>query len=302
MILNSRFMTVECHGHLSILPKMLIILWHNCGAMLLISLGLLTPRIQSRQSQSVELVKADRSVDKVLIGSFLQHFLGGTLQKTHRRIRSTWAKAHASNAERLQIADRRQPLPNHDIDGKIKLLHKATYRTRLSQTHRIDAISPRVSVGSGTANSLFELSLIIAGSKSQRIGSSIDHERYPHNLTKSPDRFDVLDLSLSGKELLRCMSEVFDVYSDSSRFQNCLDCGHHFSSGLSFYRYGVHREWDRQDPSDSFDSRHEFRTTHHLAIRVAERYHQSGARCCNRWESFILKDACTWDVPCVRKN
>src|SRR5207237_10682798 len=111
---------------------------------------------------------------------------------------------------------------------------------------------------------------LCAWSKSESIGSSNDYERNPNSITKSSDRFDVLDLSLNGKELLRCMSEVFDVYSDSSRFQNCLDCGHHFFSGLPKSSDDVHREWDRQDPSDSFDSRHEFRTTHYLAIRVAE--------------------------------
>src|SRR5438132_1545481 len=98
------------------------------------------------------------------------------------------------------------------------------------------------------------------------------------------------------------MSEVFDVYSDSSRFQNCLDCGHHFFSGLTESRDDIHREWDREDLSDSFDGRHEFITTNQLAIRVAERYHQSRARGCNGWEPFILKDARTWDIPCVRKN
>src|SRR6266480_989512 len=184
----------------------------------------------------------------------------------------------------------------------MKLLHKTFDGNCLSQTHRIDAISPRISVGSGAANSFSELSLIVAGSKSERISSSIDYKRNSHSITKSSDRFDVLDLSLNGKELLRCMSEVFDVYSDSSRFQNCLYCGHHFFSGLPKSSDDVHREWDRQDPSYSFDSRHEFRATHYFAIRVAERYHESCARCCNGWESFILKDACAWDIPCVRKN
>src|SRR5207249_8862063 len=143
---------------------------------------------------------------------------------------------------------------------------------------------------------------IVAGPKSERISSSIDYERNPDSITKSSDRFDILDVSLNRKELLCCMSEVFDVYSDSSRFQNCPDCGDHFFSGLPKSSDDVHREWDRQDPSYSFDSRHEFRTTHHLAIRVAERYHQSCARCCNRWEPFILNDACTRDVRRVRTN
>src|SRR5438876_750783 len=98
------------------------------------------------------------------------------------------------------------------------------------------------------------------------------------------------------------MSEVFDVYSDSSRSQNCLDRCYYFFSGLTESRDDVHREWDGEDLSDSFDSRHEFITTNHLAIRVAERYHQSRARGCNRWEPFILKNARTWDIPCVRKN
>src|SRR5207249_2262317 len=103
---------------------------------------------------------------KVLICSFLQHFLGGTLQKTHRRIRSTWAKAYASNAEPLQLTDRRQPLPNHDIDGKIKFLHKPSDRSRFGQTHGIDAIGPCVSVRQGAMNSFFELRLLVACSKS----------------------------------------------------------------------------------------------------------------------------------------
>src|SRR5207237_554151 len=98
------------------------------------------------------------------------------------------------------------------------------------------------------------------------------------------------------------MSEVFDVYSDSSRYQNCLDRCYYFFSGLTESCDDIHREWDREDLSDSFDGRHEFITTNHLAIRVAERYHESCAGGCNRWESFILKDACAWDVPCVRKN
>src|SRR2546427_3463552 len=98
------------------------------------------------------------------------------------------------------------------------------------------------------------------------------------------------------------MSEVFDVYSDSPRFQNRLDSGHDFFRSLTKSSDDVHREWDRQDPSYSFDSRHEFIATNHLAIRVAERYHESCARSCNRRESFILKDACTWDIPRVGKN
>src|SRR5437879_1046737 len=87
------------------------------------------------------------------------------------------------------------------------------------------------------------------------------------------------------------MSEVFDVYPNSSRSQNCLDRGYYFFSGLTESCDDIHREWDREDLSDSFDSRHEFITTNHLAIRVAERYHKSRARGCNRWEPFILKDA-----------
>src|SRR5947208_16317097 len=85
------------------------------------------------------------------------------------------------------------------------------------------------------------------------------------------------------------MSEVFDVYPNSSRSQNCLDPGYYFFSGLTESCDDIHREWDREDLSDSFDSRHEFITTNHLAITVAERYHQSRARGCNRWEPFILK-------------
>src|SRR3989441_10759867 len=154
----------------------------------------------------------------------------------------------------------------------MKLLHKTFDGNCLSQTHRIDTISPRISVGSGTANSFSELSFIVAGSKSERISSSIDYKRNPHNITKSSDRFDVLDLSLGGKKLLCCMSEVFRVYSDSSRFQNCPDRGHHFFSGLTKSRDSVHREWDRQEPRDSFDNRHEFRMTHHLPLRGTERY------------------------------
>src|SRR5438309_8627167 len=102
--------------------------------------------------------------------------------------------------------------------------------------------------------------------------------------TMSPSLLITLIFStcLSGKELLRCMGEVFDVYSDSSRFQNCLDCGHHFFSGLTESSDDVHRERDREDPRDSFDSRHEFITTNNLAIRVAERYHESCARGCDR--------------------
>src|SRR5437016_14346857 len=98
------------------------------------------------------------------------------------------------------------------------------------------------------------------------------------------------------------MGEIFDVYPNSSRSQNCLDRSYYFFGGLTDYGDSVNRESDREDLSDSFDSRHKFITTNSLAIRVAERYHKSRARGCNRWEPFILKDARTWDIPCVRKN
>src|SRR5438105_5110320 len=98
------------------------------------------------------------------------------------------------------------------------------------------------------------------------------------------------------------MSEVFDVYPNSSRSQNCLDRGYYFFSGLTESCDDIHREWDREDLSDSFDGRHEFITTNHLAIRVAERYHESCAGGCNRWESFILKDACARKFQCFRRN
>src|SRR5437016_14450424 len=122
-------------------------------------------------------------------------------------------------------------------------------------------------------NSLLELHLLVACSKSERIGSSIDYERNAHSITKSSDRFDILDLSLNRKELLRCMGEIFDVYPNSSRSQNCLDRSYYFFGGLTESRDNVHREWDREwdreDLSDSFDSRHKFITTNSLAIRVA---------------------------------
>src|SRR2546427_1076905 len=125
-----------------------------------------TLRISPRHRQAIQLVKTDRAIDQIFISPLLQHLLGCTLQETHCRIRSAWAEAYASNAQPLQFADGRQPLPNHDIYGKIKLLDKATYRTRLSQTHRIDAISSGVSVRNGAMNSLLELHLLVACSKS----------------------------------------------------------------------------------------------------------------------------------------
>src|SRR2546429_6777256 len=109
----------------------------------------------------------------------------------------------------------------------MKLLHKTFDGNCLSQTHRVDAISPRISVCSGAANSFSELSLIVAGPKSERISSSIDYKRNSHSITKSSDRFDVLDLFLGGKELTCCMSGVFDGYSHFFRFPNLPDfCGH----------------------------------------------------------------------------
>src|SRR6266849_5603296 len=98
------------------------------------------------------------------------------------------------------------------------------------------------------------------------------------------------------------MSEIFDVYSNPTRFQNCLDCNHHFFRSLTKSSDDVSREWNRQDPCDSFDSWHEFIPTHHLAVRVSKGDHEPRARSCNCRKPLILKDACAWNIPRVRKN
>src|SRR4029077_16816202 len=99
-----------------------------------------------------------------------------------RRVRSAWPEAHAGNAEILQLAGGRQTFAYHYINGKIKLLHEAPNGNGLNNTHWVDSIRPCVPIGNSATNSLRELRLFIARSKSQRVSPSVDHQGNSHRV------------------------------------------------------------------------------------------------------------------------
>src|SRR6267378_926897 len=172
--------------------------------------------------QSVQLIKSYRTLSQALVGPFLKHFIGRSFQKAHRCIRWAGTEANACDTKSLQLANFRQTLSHHDVDRKVYGQDEGRDRSRVQETHRVDAISSRVPVCSGPSNRFLESCIFVPLSKSQRVSASIYHYRNPLGLAQLSYRFDILYLSFNRVEFLRGVCEIFDVYSIAPVFRIAL--------------------------------------------------------------------------------
>src|SRR6266705_1163461 len=138
--------------------------------------------IGSWDGQRVQLIKRYRALGQVLVGSSLKHFLGRPFEQAHRGVRWGGTEAHASDTKPLQLTNWRQTLSHHNIGRKVQGLHKFRDGSRVHETHRVDAISPRIPVGGRSTNRLLESRSFVTLSKSQRVGPCINYERNPCGL------------------------------------------------------------------------------------------------------------------------
>src|SRR5439155_4108892 len=132
--------------------------------------------------------------------------------------------------------------------------------------------------------------------------SAINPEGNATRLAQLPNDFQLRDICINWKQLLGCVSKLFDVDSNCDRLQNLSHGGQHLLRSSSEASYNIRGEWNRQDVTYLSNGRHVLVSADNLTVRVAEGDHQPSTRRRYRRKSFVLKHPCARHIPGVRKN
>src|SRR6267143_3719286 len=98
------------------------------------------------------------------------------------------------------------------------------------------------------------------------------------------------------------MIEIFDVDPDGTRPEDALHHRHDLPRRRSEPADDVRAERHRKGSGNPLGGQHECLAVNDLPVRIAEGDHDAGARCRDGRETFILENAGTGDIPCVRQD